>query len=542
MYTTKANVNILTELLAAHNVRHVVLCPGSRNAPIVHNIVVSGLFDTTPCTDERSAAFCAMGMAIATDTPAAVCVTSGSALLNCLPAVAESRYQRVPLIVIAADRPGAWIDQLDGQTLPQLDAAGSLFVSRVSLPEPHDGTTRWECNRLANEALRTCRLRGGGPVLINVPLSEPLFDFSCPELPRERVIVPPADDWDTEIGDSLDHYIGPDHRTLLVIGQMRLCLGDFLIDRLADTVPLLHEPLSGQCCHTPDADAIAASIADGSPLMPDRIIYLGGTLVSKRVRQLLRRCRAETLLFTPDQRQITDVTQSVTRVIETADNTAALRAIASYTANKRYHDLWQAHVESLRRARHTLGYDCSMPLTAELAVKILAGRILKGSLRPALHFANSTAVRLGCLWANQHVYCNRGVNGIEGSVSTAAGHSIATGEETIVVTGDLSFFYDSNALWNPRLSSNFAVLLLNGGGGAIFATLPGLAASPALADYIAGSHRATARGLCQTYRANYLPATDVRGLEQALDRLAKGDTGPEAGRPTVIEVFTNDKT
>ena len=188
MYSNKENVNILTSLLVAHGIRHAVVCPGSRNSPIVHNLNECPDIQCYPVTDERSAAFYALGMAQASNNPVVVCVTSGTALLNVLPAVAEAYYQYVPLVVISADRPSQWIDQLDGQTLPQPDALGRFVRHAVSLPEPHDDEERWYCNRLVNEALLDSRYQERGPVHINVPISEPLFDYSTAALPQERKI------------------------------------------------------------------------------------------------------------------------------------------------------------------------------------------------------------------------------------------------------------------------------------------------------------------------------------------------------------------
>ncbi|MBO4892924.1 MAG: 2-succinyl-5-enolpyruvyl-6-hydroxy-3-cyclohexene-1-carboxylic-acid synthase, partial [Prevotella sp.] len=188
MYSNKENVNILTSLLVAHGVHYAVCCPGSRNSPIVHNLNECPDIACYPVTDERSAGFYALGMSQCLQAPVAVCVTSGTALLNLAPAVAEAYYQHVPLVAISADRPEAWIDQLDGQTLPQPDALGRFVKKAVSLPEPHDDETRWYCNRLVNEALLETHHHGYGPVHINVPISEPLFDYRTPELPDERSI------------------------------------------------------------------------------------------------------------------------------------------------------------------------------------------------------------------------------------------------------------------------------------------------------------------------------------------------------------------
>ena len=152
MYCNKENVNILTALLVAHGVRHAVCCPGSRNAPIVHNLNECPDIQCYPVTDERSAGFYALGMSQALSQPVAVCVTSGTALLNLAPAVAEAYYQQRPLVVISADRPPQWIDQLDGQTLPQPDALGRFVRKAVTLPEvisspPESGGVRGGLNK-----------------------------------------------------------------------------------------------------------------------------------------------------------------------------------------------------------------------------------------------------------------------------------------------------------------------------------------------------------------------------------------------------------
>ena len=124
MYCDTPQVNQLTALLEAHHIRHIVVCPGSRNATIAHNLNEKGenCFTLHPVTDERSAAFVAIGLILATQECTAVCVTSGSALINCIPAVAEAYYRHLPLLIISADRPQNWIGQLDGQTLPQSGA------------------------------------------------------------------------------------------------------------------------------------------------------------------------------------------------------------------------------------------------------------------------------------------------------------------------------------------------------------------------------------------------------------------------------------
>ena len=218
MFSNKDNINILTSLLVAHHVRRAVVCPGARNAPVVHNLNECEAIECYPVTAERSAGFFALGLSQSLAEPVAVCVTSGSALLNLAPAVAEAWYQHIPLVVISADRPEAWIDQLDGQTLPQQGALGPFVRKSVTLPEPHDDVSRWHCNRLVNEALLDCCYPFAAPVHINVPISEPLFEFTVPALPDERQIHRYTTVSDVDI--FLPRVFYEAARPMIVVGQL----------------------------------------------------------------------------------------------------------------------------------------------------------------------------------------------------------------------------------------------------------------------------------------------------------------------------------
>ena len=135
MYTDKKSILQLAALLKAHGIRKIVLCPGSRNIPIVQTLDNIPEFTCYPVTDERSAGFFALGLALHGGSPAAICCTSGTALLNIHPAVAEAFYQQVPLVVISADRPAAWIGQMDGQALPQAGVLENFEKKKENRPE-----------------------------------------------------------------------------------------------------------------------------------------------------------------------------------------------------------------------------------------------------------------------------------------------------------------------------------------------------------------------------------------------------------------------
>ena len=548
MYSNKENVNILTSLLLEYGVSDAVVCPGSRNAPIVHNLSVCEAIRCRPVTDERSAAFYALGLAIATRRPTVVCVTSGSALLNVMPAVAEAAYQHVPLVVISADRPQQWIDQLDGQTIPQSDALGRFVRKAVQLPEPHNDEERWLCRRLVNEAIHLATCRQGAPVHINVPISEPLFEFSTEQLPQlsrfnniKRAVFKDAS---MDMPDAFHEA----KRPMIVIGQLAHgTVSHETIRSLSEKYVVMSEPLSNPSYMTIHFDeAIRYIVSDNSSInddeddktayYPDYVIYVGDTLVSKPARRFLRNAKAPSCLITPDAADIHDPLMTLTDIVECdSDSINALLASlcdAPDTDERcRFHDRWQSFLDAC--AAHA---DAYAPEYSQMAtVKYFEEQLADLDIDICVHYANSSAVRLACIYAQHYVWCNRGVNGIEGSLSTAAGFSLATHDMTVCVIGDLSFFYDQNALWNSNLRGNLRIILLNNRGGGIFRQLPGLSDSPAADDLVMASHENTAQGICTQNDIGYMSAKNMDEMQIGIVTLLTR----ESERPMLLEVFTD---
>lgn len=548
MYSNKENVNILTSLLLEYGVSDAVVCPGSRNAPIVHNLSVCEAIRCRPVTDERSAAFYALGLAIATRRPTVVCVTSGSALLNVMPAVAEAAYQHVPLVVISADRPQQWIDQLDGQTIPQSDALGRFVRKAVQLPEPHNDEERWLCRRLVNEAMHLATCRQGAPVHINVPISEPLFEFDTEQLPQlsrfnniKRAVIKDAS---MDMPDAFHEA----KRPMIVIGQLAHgTISHETIRSLSERYVVMSEPLSNPSYMTIHFDeAIRYIVSDNSSInddeddktayYPDYVIYVGDTLVSKPARRFLRNAKAPSCLITPDAADIHDPLMTLTDIVECdTDSINALLASlcdAPDTDERcRFHDRWQSFLDAC--AAHA---DAYAPEYSQMAtVKYFEEQLADLDIDICVHYANSSAVRLACIYAQHYVWCNRGVNGIEGSLSTAAGFSLATHDMTVCVIGDLSFFYDQNALWNSNLRGNLRIILLNNRGGGIFRQLPGLSDSPAADDLVMASHENTAQGICTQNDIGYMSAKNMDEMQIGIVTLLTR----ESERPMLLEVFTD---
>lgn len=548
MYSNKENVNILTSLLLEYGVSDAVVCPGSRNAPIVHNLSVCEAIRCRPVTDERSAAFYALGLAIATRRPTVVCVTSGSALLNVMPAVAEAAYQHVPLVVISADRPQQWIDQLDGQTIPQSDALGRFVRKAVQLPEPHNDEERWMCRRLVNEAMHLATCRQGAPVHINVPISEPLFEFNTEQLPQlsrfNNIKRAAIKDASMDMPDAFHEA----KRPMIVIGQLAHgTVSHETIRSLSEKYVVMSEPLSNPSYMTIHFDeAIRYIVSDNSSInddeddktayYPDYVIYVGDTLVSKPARRFLRNTKAPSCLITPDAADIHDPLMTLTDIVECdTDSINALLASlcdAPDTDERcRFHDRWQSFLDAY--AAHA---DAYAPEYSQMAtVKYFEEQLADLDIDICVHYANSSAVRLACIYAQHYVWCNRGVNGIEGSLSTAAGFSLATHDMTVCVIGDLSFFYDQNALWNSNLRGNLRIILLNNRGGGIFRQLPGLSDSPAADDLVMASHENTAQGICTQNDIGYMSAKNMDEMQIGVVTLLTR----ESERPMLLEVFTD---
>lgn len=548
MYSDKENINILTSLLVSYGVRHIVVCPGSRNAPLVHNFDVSPDITTHAVTDERSAAFFALGLRLRLRQPVAVCVTSGSALLNTMPGAAEATYQHEGIIIISADRPQAWIGQLDGQTMPQHGALGTFASPSVSLPEPHNDTERWLCRRLICEAMIANTCPPFPSVHINVPISEPLFGFSTPCLPE----IPPVGiaNLDDQNGrETLRRILKGKRRLMVISGQTYDDTAAGLLMDKASGCVFVAEWLSpyGRVRHI-DEILRTTCAEELDNMRPDCIVYIGGHTVSKRLRHYMRSLDSRTMFITvSDDGMLHDVSQHTTLVVKaTAGDfmrmicNGAICPDADMDFVRRWHDMDNM-------AARRISASCP-PYSQMLAIRRLEENI--DNSKDIVCYANSLSVRAGMMYASAYRYCNRGLNGIEGTLSMAAGMAAGAKEEGMTagnmnaaqnvycVIGDLSFFYDSNALWIQELAGNMRIMLINNQRGAIFGMLPGLDRSPAHKPLIAAGHNATAEGICSQYGMEYYRATDTPSLEEGIRLLTSG----VHDRPVVLEVLTDADT
>ncbi len=593
MFSSKTHINLLTSALHAYGVEHVIVCAGARNGILVHNFKASGFFTLHGAVDERSAAFMALGMTLATGHPACVCVTSGSALLGCLPACAEACYRQIPLLVLSADRPAEWIDRLDGQTIHQVNAlepyATTWNIEEIS-QNPVEGLspsspTPSVCKALLREALSALNEKPGRPVHINVPISEPLFTLGEHALPvfertgeeksrsTNGIPVLPADKI-SHIPSEVIMRINAARLPILVIGQYEeavrlpleeieaggklLVLPEFLANcRNSRRTALLEKLLCG---------ASENEQAEDSELpRPDLIIHIGLNSVHKQLRTYWRSLRCPVIRISEDGDAIDTISASTFLSVQ-SPLPLALQQLGAQIKPHAEVRKWQARLDAqLRNQAETLSPFCMAqaertPVECNenpvgmaqaertvgigkadmLSVVQTLSSFLRASSAPdgfVLHLANSSVVREACHVFDGGIYpihCNRGTNGIEGSVSAAAGYAIATPERrSLLLTGDLSFLYDQNGLWSNELGGNLRIIVFNDGGGGIFHRMPALKNIPERNSYISAPHAYSAKGPAETFKLTYLSAnaeTDVAAL------LKQWWTMPSP-RPVVLEFF-----
>jgi 2-succinyl-5-enolpyruvyl-6-hydroxy-3-cyclohexene-1-carboxylate synthase len=551
MFCDKSNVNLLTASLTAADIRDIVVCPGSRNAVLLHNFhqwaLREGWPRLHPVTDERSAAFIALGLAVATQRPVAICVTSGSALLNTLPAVAEAYYRQQPLLILSADRPEGWVGQLDGQTLPQTDALRP-YAATYTLPEDNDELCRARCHE-ALSALYRPQTGSGRPVHINLPISEPLFTFTTPALPadaspRSPLSRPTPNALSPDVATSLIEAVRAARFPLIVCGQRDSATPSATAQALLDShafllLPELISRLPGSR-RTALLEQHPEWMEKG--VTPDLVVHIGGNMVNKRLKLALRQCHGCRVIRIEEGDDRPDTFRQHATFLPVATD-AVLSLLATADLPEKAAIVAAAAVLDAAHSALAMPPSTTVPFTSAIALQQVAVFLREHDIRlRALHVANSSIVRHAtrCFAdADFPVVCNRGVNGIEGSLSTAVGYALGTGTGDdhsslqLMLIGDLSFFYDNNALWNKKGLEHLRIILFNDGGGRIFHALPGLDASPARDTYIAAHHHTSARGIAESYGIDYTSADSLPTLLAALPQLLASI----GKRPRLLEIF-----
>ncbi len=532
--TDKIGCNLLVELLERHGVRRVVLSPGSRNAPLLMAFSRSNIQEYV-VVDERSAAFMALGMAQRSDEPVALVCTSGTALLNYAPAVAEAYYQHLPLVVISADRPMEWIDQDDSQTLHQPGALSHVVKQSYYLKaELSQSVDNWYFNRCVNEAMLTALSGERGPVHINISVAEPLTREVEYSIGEERIIsrIPSAALPDEESIRLLTEEFASARQVLILVAfaQPDPLLSKALA-RLAKLpqVVVLTESIANVQGEgiIPTIDRVYTTIDSEElrALTPDLLITLGGSLVSRMIKSWLRENRPQAHWRISQGSQVIDTLQSLTRHIE-AEASYFLETFSQrvFSVESDYARRWHAWEEEATR-RHN-AYLAQVGWCDMKAFSMLLPAIPEGV---SLQLSNGTTIRYAQLFPTQQVlrcHCNRGVSGIDGSTSTAVGASCVGEETTLLVTGDMSFIYDINGLASGYLSPRFKMIVICNGGGGIFRFIRPTRDLPELESCFEVHRELPMEKYADLFGLRYFEATDESTLVDALPRFFAEQDAP----------------
>jgi len=543
----------ISEICAKKGIHHAVLSPGSRCAPLTISFARNPSIKKYTFSDERSAAFQAIGISGITKSPVALVCTSGSAAYNYAPAVAEAYFQHIPLIIITADRPPEWINQLDGQTIQQNDIYGKHVKQSFQLPDSSENSDAyWHTNRIVNEAINIANSDPKGPVHINVPIREPFYPQPNEEISFSeniRVIQP-----NNVISNvQLSYYakrICEFSKIMIVPGQAGR--DDELVNAInqfqektncvivSDIISNLHD--LDHCIKHQD---LFINNEKGLPTSfhPELLITFGNSIISKNLKIFLRNHPViNHWHIQPNSVQVADTFKSLTEIIHTDPLTFFTHIVLSAFSTTNFDQQRKInYLHAWQLVDNKVGIYLKKEIDRDFFSEFhVIGRILnKIPEASILHLANSMSVRYAnFIGLEKHkrinVFANRGTSGIDGSNSTAHGHALASNEIVTLITGDLAFFYDRNAFWNNYKVPNLRIILLNNHGGGIFRMIKGPGHLSELEEFFVTEQNLNGKHLASEFGFQYTLVNNVVELEKNLNLFYR-----KGNIPKIMEISTN---
>ena len=532
MYPKKELAQTIIAACRIFEIQTVVISPGSRNAPLTIGFSNHKDFETLSIVDERCAAFFALGIAQQKQKPVALVCTSGSALLNYYPAIAEAYYSQIPLVVISADRPAHLIDIGDGQTIRQENVFKNHILYSANLKE-FDAENSIKALSKAFSLLRQVK----GPIHINAPFNEPLYE-TVATMNDFRFIAEESDLQDTIDYENLASQWNSAKKKMILVGvHSPNAALEILLDKVADdpSVLVFTETTSNlynkRFVNSIDNLIFNLTEEEFTSLQPDILLTFGGMIVSKKIKKFLRDYSPKEHWHVNELRAF-DTYQVLSKHLKIDSHSFFKHfcELVDYDNKSTYESTW-THYKQRIREKHN-HYIKTAPYS-DLKVFEQVLKVIPDFSE--VQFSNSAIIRYSQLFEMNStitVFCNRGTSGIDGSTSTALGAAYATQKPTTLITGDLSFFYDSNALWNNYIPSDVRIVIINNSGGGIFKIIPGPKKSTAL-KYFETPHCLTAEHLCVMFGFEYSTAHNLKTLaEEVVGFYDKSD------KPKVLEVFT----
>jgi len=548
--SNKKTVARLVKISKLKGLKHAVFSPGSRNAPLVISFNNDSHFECLSITDERSAAFFAMGMAKQTGLPVIISCTSGTASLNYAPAIAEAYYQKIPLIVLTADRPTEWVDQGDGQTIVQKDIYQNYCKASFEIIQETDQADEILHNdRIINEAINISMAFDPGPVHINFPFREPIYEQNKDSDPGVKIIeaVPKLSVLSLNTIASLKSIFSESKKIMFITGlqekekhlseAINKCIEKHAIVALTELTSNLNIDTD-----ISRIDRVIDSFdsEDAKDFSPDLLISIGGAIVSKKVKSLIRKHRPKHHWHITDGENHPDTFQSLTHVIP-------VKPIVFFTevskwnikGSDKYLKQWTAKKKDITERHNSF---CESIEWSDLSAYNIISAHLGSGIN--VHMANSTSIRYMLLFDQDRTssyYANRGVSGIDGCTSTALGYSYLSEKPNILISGDLAFLYDSNAFWNKYIDSGLKIIVVNNNGGGIFRIISGPSTTDQLDEFFEAHQTRTAASIAESYNLNYESAESPESLASKLPAFLNSTSK----QISILEIFTprieNDK-
>lgn len=531
----KELVQFVVAALAYHGIQKVILSPGSRNAPFAIAFDAHPQIETLVVHDERAAAFIALGWAEQTQTPVAICCTSGSACLNYYPALAEAYYRNIPILALTADRPSKWINQGDGQTIVQAEVFRNHAHAYLSFDEDDFIANAHHTQQLSTFLAHLSR-PWKGPIHLNIGLNEPLyglapvqnFDFEPSPQQAPNCILP---DFTSIEGKKIMVLVGqmdPNPRFEHLLTQFA-ALSNVVV--LVENTSNLKDELFNHCI---DRSLNGFEPTDPA-FQPEVLISFGGAIVSKRIKAYLRQISLgiHWRIGHDFPEMNTFGTLSANLPIEPTQFMEALLHSNLSLQTINYKGKWTA-IDYIAKDKQAAFVTSATTLFDYDVFNCLQGQI-NGPLQ--LHLANSSVVRYAQLFdpiTDVIYHSNRGTSGIDGSVSTAVGAALASpNEKHLLLCGDTSFIYDSNALWTSPFPKNLKIILIQNHGGGIFQIIPGPANSPLRAHYFEATHQKSPGKIAEGYGFEVLYLSEKSKLEAYVSTFLASADGPQ-----IIEITT----
>ena len=547
----------------------VVISPGSRNVPLAIGFASNKKFKCYSIVDERSAAFFALGLSQKSKKPTILICTSGSALLNYYPAVAEAYYSEIPLIILSADRPEYKINIGDGQTINQSNVFEKNILYSNSLKQDCSHATeeiiKSNLQKIVNdeadfskieklqksiqknneEIIETAfnlSINKMQPVHLNVPMEEPLYEFN--DSPSISVKVKKKTEKRLSLTD-LDNFYKAINKASKIMILIGVSDGNILskksIQKInsCSSIIVMKEHTSNVFDESfiSNIDRLIGPIELQSnfdslfdELSPEIVISLGGMIISKKIKSFLRNYKPRKHFHIGNNISKDSFYLGVEHI-----NTNANKFFENIDLNKsdsKYFEKWN-QLDNSKLDLHNR-YMKVINFSDLKVFEILTNWIPK---KYNIQVANSTPIRYFQLFDLKNknmMFANRGTSGIDGSTSTAIGSSVQNDSPVLLVTGDLSFFYDVNALWNNHIPKNFRIIIINNSGGGIFKILPGFKENNLFSEFIETQHNLSARLIAKMFNFNYTRVSTKFGLNLYLRTFFKNSK-----KPKILEIKTS---